>query len=138
MAYALGAFLCVLWPLALQVILTRAIPRSTASSGELAMELGYSFTGLTALGALFVLRRTSKVLLALGAEEPDRQSRTVLREILIYSALFELSAVYGLIYYAMGGPNAERYGRSFIAVPTVMFFLFVPRWTRWRAAAEKR
>jgi hypothetical protein len=119
------------------MILVRVLPRPGASSGEFAAELGYTFTGLTALAALFVNRRSARIRAALASMDPIHQSRTILREILLYSALFELSAAYGILYYTMGGPNPERYGRTFIALPTVMFFLFVPGWAKWRKAAGR-
>jgi len=130
-AYAIGAFLCVLWPLFLQVILHRALPRPLESGGDLAQELGYTFTGLSVLSVLFVWRRFSRIRAGFAALDPIHQSRTILRETLLYAAIFELSAVYGILIYAMNGPYAERYGRTFIALPAVMFFLFVPRWNKW-------
>jgi len=135
LAYGLGLLLCVIWPLVLQVILGRVISPSTTTAAELAMELGYSFTGLTALAGLFVVRRWARVRTTLVAQPPDQQPRTILREILLYGAIFELSAAYGMMCYAMGGPGAERYGRTFIALPALMFFLFVPRWRKWKIAA---
>jgi hypothetical protein len=62
----------------------------------------------------------------------------VIRETILYAALFELSSFYGIVYYALGGPLAERYARSFIALTTIMFFVFVPRFQAWREAAEER
>ena len=135
LAYGLGLLLCVVWPLVLQVILGRVISPSATTDAELAMELGYSFTGLTVLAGLFVVRRWGRIRTELVPMAPEQQSRTILREILLYSALFELSAAYGLVCYAMGGPGAERYGRTFIALPALMFFLFVPRWRKWKIAA---
>jgi hypothetical protein len=125
-AYALGIVLCVVWPLFLQVILRRAV-QPMGPGGELAAELGYTFTGLSALSVIFVLRRSARMRKTFPSLDPSRQSQTILREVLLYSALFELSAVYGILYFALQGPYAERYGRTFIALPTVMFFLFVPR-----------
>jgi len=136
LAYALGLLLCVIWPLVLQVILGHVIAPSTTTAAELATELGYAFTGLTALATLFVVRRWARIRAELSSHPPGLRSRTVLREILLYSAVFELSAAYGIVCYAMGGPGAERYGRTFIALPTLMFFLFVPRWRKWKVAAE--
>ena len=136
-AYSLGLLLCVAWPLVLQVILVRAIPQPGATAAGLATELGYTFTGLTALTAIFVLRRGTKVRAGMPSLDPARQPGTLLREILLYSALFELSAAYGILCYAMGGPGAERYGRTFLALPPIMFFLFVPRWQKWRTASGR-
>jgi hypothetical protein len=65
-----------------------------------------------------------------------RRARVLVQETVLYSCLFELSSLFGLIYFALGGPMAERYSRGFIALTTVMFFVFVPRLQAWREAAQ--
>jgi len=135
-AYALGLVLCMLWPLALQVLLTRLVPNPGGTAGDLALELGYGFTGLTVLTALFMRQRASKTLRELKALDPPRQARTLFREIILAAALFELCAVYGILTYAMGGPHAERYGRTFLLLPALMFLVFVPGWKKWAHASQ--
>jgi hypothetical protein len=98
-------------------------------------QLGYTFTGLTFACALFVMWRWGRVRTGFRELPAGRQRRTVIREILLYSILFESSSLFGLLYYALGGPQAERYSRGFIALTTIMFFVFVPRLQAWRAAA---
>ena len=137
LAYGLGVLLCVVWPLVLQALLGRMIQPGILGMGSLAQELGYTFTGLVILSALFVVRRSRRVRANFAALDGTKRTRVMALETLLYSALFELSAFFGLVYHGMGGPQAERYARSFIALSTVMFLLFVPRFSAWRKAMEE-
>jgi len=112
------------------------IPLGFLGASPLAGELGYTFTGLVVLSALYVLRRSRLARSRLPGIEASQRSRTLILEILLYSALFEASTLFGLVYHGLGGPLADRYARTFIALSTVMFFLFVPRWSAWRRALE--
>ena len=134
-AYPIGLVICLAWPLALQAMLGSAIHPTPFPAAEAVQQLGYTFTGLTCAGALFVTWRWSRIRTGFSKRPADRQRRTVVREILLYSALFECSSLFGLLYYALGGPQAERYSRGFIALTPIMFFVFVPRLQAWRAAA---
>lgn len=136
-AYVIGLFICVGWPLLLQLMLGTAIRPGGAPPDGVVRQLGYTFTGLTFASALFVTWRWGKVRRAFGCLEEARRPGTVIRETILYAALFELSSLYGIVYYALGGPPAERYARSFIALTTVMFFVFVPRFQAWRDAAQE-
>jgi hypothetical protein len=137
LAYGLGALLCVVWPLVLQGLLGTILQPGIFGMQELAEELGYTFTGLVVLSVLFVRWRSGRVRAGFAALDESRQVRVMALEILLYSALFELSALFGLVYHGMGGPQAERYARSFIGLATVMFLVFVPRLAAWRQAAKK-
>jgi hypothetical protein len=135
LAYPAGLVLCVAWPLALQWMLGRAI-RPGGPPSDLVQELGYSFTGLSVATACFVAWRWGRIRAGLRALEAGQRRRVLVRETLLYSVLFELSSLFGLCYYALGGPQAERFARGFIALTTVMFFVFVPRLQAWREAAQ--
>jgi len=135
-AYPTGLVLCVVWPLVLQLMLGSAIRPSAATPSEAVRQLGYSFTGLTCACAVFVTWRWGRIRAGLRNVAAQRRSGILVRETLFYSCLFELSSLFGLCYYALGGPTAERYARGFIALTTVMFFVFVPRLRAWQAAAE--
>jgi len=137
-AYVIGLFICVGWPLVLQLMLGTAIRPGGLAPAGVVEQLGYTFTGLTFASAFFVTWRWAKVRRTFGTLEEARRPGAVIRETILYAALFELSSFYGLVYYALGGPAAERYARSFIALTTVMFFVFVPRFQAWRDAAEER
>jgi hypothetical protein len=116
-------------------MLGRAV-RPAGPGGETVLQLGYSFTGLTVAGALFVLWRWGRVRAGFRAVAARRRRLVLVRETLLYSALFGLSSVYGLCYYALGGPRAGTFARGFVALSTVMFFVFVPRLRAWREAAQ--
>ena len=134
-AYGAGLALCVAWPLALQLLLGTAI-RPAAASPEAVQDLGYTFTGLTLVCAFFVSRRWARVRMGFRAVAAERRPRVLVRETLLYSALCVLSSLFGLCTYALGGPHAGRYARGFIALSTLMFFVFVPRLQAWREAAQ--
>ena len=137
-AYGIGLLLCLGEPLLLQALLGGAIPPGAGAPGETVRQLGYSFTGLTLVGALFVSRRSSRVRSGFGAVPAERRGALLAREILLYSILFNCVSVFGVVYYAMGGLEAERHARTFIALSSIMFFLFVPRLQAWRQATQRR
>lgn len=137
LAYGLGVLLCVVWPLVLQGLLGSILQPGILGLPELGEDLGYTFTGLVILSALFVRWRSRKVRAGFAALEESRRARVMALEILLYSAIFELSALFGLVYHGMGGPQAERYARTFIGLATVMFLVFVPRLGAWRRADQK-
>jgi len=134
-AYPAGLVICVAWPLALQLLLGAAIHRipGPAPSGVV-LQLGYTFTGLSFACAFFITWRWGKVRAGFRRIPAQRQSLVMVREIILYSALCELSALFGVLYYGMGG--LERFARGFIALASIMFFVFVPRLASWREAAH--
>ena len=135
-AYPAGLAICLAWPLALQLMLGTVIRPGAAPPGGVIQELGYTFTGLTFAIAFFVTWRWGRVRAGFRTVDSGRRRAVLVREILLYSVLFELSSLFGLCYYALGGPLAERYSRGFIALTTIMFFVFVPRLQAWRDAAQ--
>lgn len=137
LAYGLGVLLCVVWPLVLQGLLGNVLQPGVLGLPELGEDLGYTFTGLVVLSALFVRWRSRKAQAGLAALDESRRARTMALEILLYSAICELSALFGLVYHGLGGPQAERYARTFIGLATVMFLVFVPRLGAWRRADQK-
>jgi hypothetical protein len=135
-AYPAGLILCVAWPLALQIMLGTAIRPGGAQPLDSVQQLGYSFTGLTVACAFFVNWRWGRIRAGFRELGAERRGRVLIREILLYSVLSGLSSLFGLCYYTMGGPQAERFARGFIALTTIMFFVFVPRLRAWREAAQ--
>jgi hypothetical protein len=113
------------------------IQRPTQPLGDFVKELGYTFTGLSALAALYAWNRLKKARSGFAKLDEQGQAACILKETLLASALFELSAAYGLIYFVLGGPEAGRYSRTFVLLPTLMFFAFIPRLQAWREAAER-
>ncbi len=135
-AYLAGMALCVFWPLMLQLVFTNFIAPGQNPPDGVVKQLGYTFTGLVLLCAAFVTWRWGKVragFRGLGAAE---RPKVIAREILLYSALFEVSCFFGLAYWALAGLDGVRFARSFIVLTSIMFFCFVPRFDAWRRAAE--
>lgn len=135
-AYLAGLALCVFWPLMLQLVFTNFIAPGQIPPNGVVKQLGYTFTGLVLLCAAFVTWRWGKVragFRGLGAAE---RPKVMAREILLYSALFEVSCFFGLAYWALTGLEGVRFARSFIVLTSIMFFCFVPRFDAWRRAAE--
>ena len=137
LAYPAGLVICVAWPLALQLMLGTAIRRvDLAPPAGVIQQLGYTFSGLTFAIAFFVTWRWGRIRAAFHSLAADRQRAVLVREIILYSALFEFSSLFGVLYFALGGPRADQYARGFIALTTIMFFVFVPRLQAWRDAAQ--
>jgi hypothetical protein len=135
-AYGAGLALCVAGPLALQALLGTALRPGPGPGGELALQLGYTFTGLVFAAALFMARRWARVRAGFKALPPGLRPRALVREVLVYAVLCAASTLFGLAYYTLGGPHAERYARGFLALSPAMFLLFVPRLRAWRHAAN--
>jgi hypothetical protein len=136
-AYGLGLLLCLGEPLLLQALLGTAIPPGSGPLGDTVRQLGYTFTGLTLASALFVARRSNRVRSGFAALPAERRGALLMRETLLYSALFDGAALFGVAYYLLGGPGTERYARTFILLTSIMFFVFVPRLQAWREAAQQ-
>jgi hypothetical protein len=136
-AYGAGLLLCLGEPLLLQALLGRAIAPGTGPLDETTRQLGYTFTGLTLACALYTARRSRRMRAALAGLPAPRQGALLAREILLYSALCACASLFGVVYYALGGVQAERYARAFIALTSIMFFVFVPRLQSWREAAQR-
>jgi hypothetical protein len=134
-AYPAGLALCVAWPLILQLMLGAAIHRiPEPPPGPVVQQLGYTFTGLTVASGFAISWRWGRTRAGFRAVPAGRRSLVMVREIILYSVLCQLSALGGVLYYGLGGP--EHFARGFIALTTVMFFVFVPRLASWREAAR--
>lgn len=133
----LGLVLCLAWPLVLMAMIGGGAIRagSLPAQGPL-RSLAYGFMGLIFLAGAFVTWRTNRVMKGFKALTPEVQGRTAFREILIASALFELSCLYGLLYWMLVGRNAFHQVLTFMALTPLMFFLFVPGLNDWVAASE--
>ena len=135
-SYLAGLTLCVFWPLMLQLLFTSFITPGHHPPDGVVKQLGYTFTGLVLLIAGFVTWRSGKVRANFQSLSGARRPKVLAQEILIYSALFELSCFFGLAYWSLAGLDGMRFARSFIVLTSIMFFAFVPRFDAWRKAAE--
>ena len=124
--YAWGAALCVVLPLALQAALGPLLPPGRNPAGETLLQIGYTFTALSAL------------CLALAAQRLRRAKADGPRSawaILGASPLILSCAAFGCLYWALGGRTVERHARTFLALSPIGFLLFVPRPGTWTERA---
>lgn len=135
--YLAGLVLCVIWPLILVLMLGAGLvkPGANAPAGVF-KELGYTFTLLAFASAAFVTWRSGKVRKGFHSLEAAQRPRILFRELVVYSALFELSCLYGLVYWMLVGLAGRQHAFSFMMLSPLMFFFFVPRFEAWRSAAE--
>ena len=133
----LGLALCLAWPLFLMVLLgAGAVRAGTLQPVGPLRTLAFAFTGLSLLSAALATWRTNRVMKGFSALDRADQARVAFRESVLYAALFELSCLYGLVYWMLVGRNAFQHVLLFMALTPVMFLLFVPRYDHWREAAE--
>lgn len=133
-----GLFICVAWPLLLMVLVaTGAVRPGIAPLAGAIQQIGYTFTGLVFLGAAWVTWRSGKVLKGFRDLPAERRPRVVLRESLLYAVVFELSSLWGLLYWMLAGTAVARYVGTFMALSPIMFLFFVPRFHAWKLALER-
>lgn len=136
-AYALGLSLCLGTPaLVAGLVAFGIIPPGSQAPVGLFQQLGYLFTGIVFLSATWVLWRSGRVLRTFRELPEARRPQVVLRESLVYAAVFESSAILGLIYWMLVGTHAARHVWGFIALTPILFFCLVPRGDRWMKALE--
>ena len=137
-ARLVGLIICVAWPLLLIVMVaTGSVKPGTAPMAGPAKQIGYTFTALVCLAAAWVTWRSGKVLKGFRELSLEERPRVVMRESLIYAAVFETSSLWGLLYWMMVGQNGARFVGTFMALTPLMFFLFVPRLHAWKLALER-
>lgn len=136
-AYLLGLLMCVMWPLVLILMVGAGLvkPGQNAPDGVF-QQLGYTFTGLAFASAAFVTWRSGNVRKDFRGVDPARRPGLLFREVVLYSALFELSCLYGLGYWMLVGLPGRQHAFSFMMLAPLMFFFFVPRFEAWKVAAE--
>lgn len=130
-AYGAGACLCVALPLGLQAGLPWAIPPGQAPAGEVLQQIGYTFTGLSALALALAARRLRRALAAGPGLAPEQRGAAAVREILLGAVLMLSCTLFGGFYWALGGRGVERHARTFLALSPAGFLLFMPRPSRW-------
>jgi len=99
------------------------------------LQLGHIFTGLVFLSAAWVLWRKGTVLKAFHQVLEAHRAGVVLRETLLYAALFELSSLYGLVYWLLVGRYAARHVFGFIILSPLLFLALAPWRRHWLEAA---
>ncbi|WP_243304066.1 hypothetical protein [Geothrix oryzisoli] len=136
-ARLVGLVLCLGTPTLIGgLILSGGVPAGEhLPEGDL-LQIGYVFTGLVFLSAAWVLWRRGVMLRTFRQiPEPSRPG-LVRRETLLYAALFELSSLYGLIYWLLVGKHAVRHVFGFIILAPLLFLALTPRLGHWVKALE--
>lgn len=132
-----GLGLCLGTPaLIAGLILGGLVPPGGGRPEGAVLDLGYTFTGLVFLSAAWVLWRRGRILGAFKQVPEDRRSGVVLRETLLYAALFELSSLYGLVYWLLAGRTVLRHVLGFIVLAPLLFLALAPRLHHWTKAVE--
>ena len=132
MAYALGLALCFGTPgLIAVLLLSGVVPPGAEAPVGIYQQVGYLFTGLVFLSAAWVWWRSGRQLREFKALPPARRPAVILREGLLYAAVFEASSLCGLVYWILVGSQAARHAWGFILLTPVLFVTLVPRYDRW-------
>lgn len=134
--YRLGLFLCVLWPLILQALLTR-LPQGEASSPAAVESLGHTFTGLIVLAAAWIVWRKARAKAALTDQDLPARCASIRRETTLAAILFGACSLLGLLYFGAAGARGARHARSYIAAVPIMFFVFVPKLSAFSAPGSQ-
>lgn len=131
-AYALGLTLCFGTPGVIAgLLLSGVVPPGTQVPEGIYQQLGYLFTGLVFLSAAWVWWRSGRILREFKTVPESQRSAVILREGLLYAAVFESSSLCGLIYWILVGGHAARHVWGFILLTPMLFLALVPRFDRW-------
>jgi hypothetical protein len=137
LAYAMGLALCVGTPSLIGLLLlSGVVPPGSQTPEGVYQQLGYLFTGVVFLSAAWVWWRNGQVLRGFVNLPEAERSPVVLREILLYSTIFEVSSFCGLVYWILVGSHAARHAWGFILLTPTLFLVLVPRYDRWSKALE--
>jgi hypothetical protein len=136
-AYGAGLVMCFGTPCLIAVLLLSGVipPGETRPEGVY-QQWGYLFTGLVFLSAAWVWGRSERVLRGFKAVPETQRPSLILRECLLYAAVFESSALCGLVYWMLVGHHAARHVWGYILLTPVLFLALVPRHSRWMKALE--
>ncbi|HJV39293.1 MAG TPA: hypothetical protein VJ528_10675 [Geothrix sp.] len=136
-ARLVGLALCLGTPILIgALILSGLVPAGNHPPEGTYLQVGHLFTGLVFFSAAWVLWRRGAVLKAFPEVPVSLQTGVVLRETLIYAALFELSSLYGLVYWLLVGAHAARHVFGFIVLSPLLFLAFAPRLRHWAKPLE--
>lgn len=128
--YTLGLTLCVLWPIALEILLTR-LPHGEPSDPGAVQSLGHTLTGIIFLAAAYTYWRKRRAMEALPSQGLPERCASLRQETLLAALIFGACSLLGPLYYGASGPAGERHARSYLAAVPIMFFVFAPRLSSW-------
>jgi hypothetical protein len=134
-ARLVGGALCLGTPaLITGLILAGVIPPGTNPAEGPSLQLGQGFTGLVFLATAWVLWRRGLVLGRFAQMAPSARPGVLLRESILYAALFELSSLLGLGYWLLVGHHAARHVAGFLLLTPMLYLAFTPSLRRWLEA----
>ena len=137
MAYATGLVLCLGTPSLIGLLLwSGQVPPGLRAPEGVYQQVGYLFTGLVFLSGAWVWSRRVRTLREFKAVPEGRRPAVILREDLLYAALFEASSLCGLIYWMLVGSHAARHVCGFLLLTPLLFLGLVPRYQHWSKALE--
>jgi hypothetical protein len=137
LARLVGLALCLGTPVLIGgLILTGLVPPGERLPEGNYLQLGHIFTGLVFLSAAWVFWRRGTILKGYHQFPEPRRAGVVRRETLLYAALFELSSLYGMVYWILVGRHAARHVFGFIILSPLLFLVLAPRLGHWVKALE--
>jgi hypothetical protein len=136
-ALLLGAALCLGTPgLIAALMLSGAAPAGSQTPEGLFQQVGYLFTGLVFLSAAWAWGRRGRTLRAFRTVPEARRPAVIIREGLLFAAVFEVSSLCGLVYWLLVGAHAARHAWGFVVLTPVLFAALVPRYGQWVKGLE--
>lgn len=136
-AYGTGLAVAVVWPLLLQAALFGWVKApQPLLRGETLHQVGYAFTGLTLLGSVLLVVRFRALRRTLAAVPEALRAGRLRGELLLAAGLCAGTALLGLLYLVLGGPEALRHARGFLLLAPLQFLGLVPRMPAWRDAVR--
>ena len=137
LARLMGFALCFGTPaLVAGLILSGLVPAGENPPEGPVLQIGHAFTGLVFLSTAWVVWRRGAMLRGFHQVPAAERPRVLLRESVLYAALFELSCLYGLVYWLLVGRQAGRHVAGFILLAPLLFLAFVPGLGRWVEASR--
>ena len=107
-------------------VFLRRLPAGQAPLAEV-QQLGYLLTGLFLLGGILLFRRGRGVLARAQGLDREGQGKILRQEYRSLAWVCSLSALFGVLYWGLGGRQVERHARTFIALGPVAFLVLAPR-----------
>jgi len=117
-----GLALCVSALIAGQIAMSYLLRPGTAQNSGIVEDIGYTFTGLTAVLG-FILWKWGRTI--------NISKQAIIyywRTRLIQAMIAVIPVLFGCLYFHIAGKNVERHARTFAALPPLMYLLVVP----WR------
>jgi len=120
-AYLAGLTLCATSLVVGQTALSIWLTLGTARYSETIEDIGYTFTGLTAVLG-FVLWKWGRYT---NTSHQTKTQHWLFRILQAIAAMIPIA--FGCAYFCIAGKQVERHARTFAALPPFMYLLVIPR-----------